>query len=344
LGIYYGDEPAGKMLDGYVEFKNETTGESIIKTMYGDVVLEQPDGVVIHYEISGPIHLFLPVLPLDSNSTETQKDVYATFYPDGSIEIDETNATAKAIQFSVLSDYTTYSELLEKHPIKDNNQAAERFLARNQDNIQYLSDSTTVFTSDYALYWFDYLAGYDVVLTQMGWNHTVNQQIALSRGAANRQNKDWGIITTWKYQQPPYLDNKTQILTQMQTAYECGAKYFVLFNYYCADSGPYGTMENEHFEAVELFWNNVVKNPDVVHDSIKTDSVLVLPPNYGWGTRRPQDRIWGIFEPDEKTQQIWDKMQTVLQEHDLKIDIVYNDPKFSLAEHYQNIYYWNQQP
>ncbi|MCW4034849.1 MAG: hypothetical protein NWF03_05745, partial [Candidatus Bathyarchaeota archaeon] len=35
LGVYYGDEPAGKMLDDYVEFRNETTGESIVKTRYG---------------------------------------------------------------------------------------------------------------------------------------------------------------------------------------------------------------------------------------------------------------------------------------------------------------------
>jgi hypothetical protein len=34
------------------------------------------------------------------------------------------------------------------------------------------------FTSDYALYWFDYLAGYDVVFTQFGWNHTRAQDIA----------------------------------------------------------------------------------------------------------------------------------------------------------------------
>lgn len=343
LGVYYGDEPAGKMLDGYVEFKNLTTDNSIMKTMYGDVVLEQTDGVVIHYEIGGDIHLFLPVLPLDSNNTQTQTDVYATFYPDGSIKIDETNATSKTIQLSVLTNFTNYSKLLEMHPIKDNNQAAELFISRNQDNIEYLSDSTTVFTSDYALYWFDYLSGYDVVLTQIGWNHTLNQQIALSRGASNLQNKEWGMIITWKYQQPPYLANGTEILSQMRTGYETGSKYFVVFNYYEDNSGPYGTMKEEHFVALEQFWNDVVQNPKVVHGAIEADSVLVLPQNYGWGIRRIQDRIWGIYEPDNKTQQIWNIMQTLLQNHDLKIDIIYENSDYPLPQAYKNIYYWNRQ-
>jgi hypothetical protein len=63
--------------------------------------------------------------------------------------------------------------------------------------------SLAAFTSDYALYWFDYLAGYDVVLAQFGWNHTLAQDIALIRGAARLQNKSWGAIITWKYNKPP---------------------------------------------------------------------------------------------------------------------------------------------
>ena len=33
IGIYYGDEPGGKMLDGYAQFEDEETGYSIISTM-----------------------------------------------------------------------------------------------------------------------------------------------------------------------------------------------------------------------------------------------------------------------------------------------------------------------
>jgi hypothetical protein len=340
LGVYYGDEFGGKMLDGYVEFKNTTAGGSIMKTMYGDIVVEKPDGVVIHYEIEGNIHLYLPNSHQNSNSTDgTETGVYATFYPDGTIKVDESNASG---QTANLPDYANYEELLSLQPFKDVDEVADRFIARNQYNIEYLSKSTTVFTSDYALYWFDYLAGYDVTLVHMGWNHTVAQQIALVRGAATLQNKDWGIIITWKYKRPPYLDAGKEILSQMTTAYECGAKYFVLFNYYDDNSGPYGTMKEEHFEALESFWNDVVKNPHVVHGSIKAEAVLILPKNYGWGMRNPRDKIWGIFKADNKTQQIWDVMHSILEDHGFKTDIVYEDTKFPLPPEHQYIYYWDQ--
>jgi hypothetical protein len=49
--------------------------------------------------------------------------------------------------------------------------------------------SIPVFTSDCALFWFDYLAGYDAVFAELEWNHSRAQQIALCRGAVNVQNK-----------------------------------------------------------------------------------------------------------------------------------------------------------
>jgi len=43
-----------------------------------------------------------------------------------------------------------------------------------------------------------------------------------------------------------------------------------------------------------------------------------------------------------QAQQIWDLKQTTLQNHALKIDIVYEDTAYPLAEEYQNTYYWTQ--
>ena len=224
-------------------------------------------------------------------------------------------------------------------PFKDVNETAQRFIERDKSNIDYLKNNTKVFTSDYELYWFDYLSGYDVVLGQVGWNLTLSQQIAQIRGAAQVQGKEWGAVITWKYQQPPYLDTGTEILTQMRTAYECGAKYIVLFDYYDSDSNPYGTLQAEHFQALESFWNDVVKNPNEIQGSIKADSALVLPQNYGWGTRWKEDKIWGIFRADNQTIQIWDLMQTTLQKHGFKLDIIYSDIEFALPTQYQNVYY-----
>jgi hypothetical protein len=152
------------------------------------------------------------------------------------------------------------------------------------------------------------------------------------------QKKDWGVFITWKYQSPPYLDAGEEIVNQLTTAYECGAKYYVVFDYYEENSGPYGTMLEEHFKAMELFWKNIVKNPNVVQGSVKADSVIVLPANYGYGGRWGEDHIWGIFIADNQTRQIWNLMQSVLQEHGLQTDIVYADAGFPLPKYYQNIF------
>lgn len=203
------------------------------------------------------------------------------------------------------------------------------------------ANSLDAFVSDYALYWFDYLAGYDIVLAQAGWNHTLEQDIALLRGAARMQNKSWGEMITWKYRHPPYLDSGEAIYEQMSTAYECGAEYFMIFNFPTLEGNDYGLLLDEHFEALERFWNDVVKNPEVVHGSIEAESALVLPRNYGWGMRRPDDRIWGWWGPDEKSDQIWTLSRQLLEQYDLSLDIVYEDPEFPIQGKYSQIYYWN---
>jgi hypothetical protein len=204
-------------------------------------------------------------------------------------------------------------------------------------------DAIDVFTSDYVLYWFDYLMGYDVVFAQLGWNHTVEQDIALVRGAANLQNKTWGTIITWKYNHLPYLDTAENIYNQMVASYEAGADYIVIFNYPTYPEGnQYGAMTDQHFEALERFWNDIVKNPDVVHGSTEAEVVLVLPKNYGWGMRSPQDKIWAFWGPDENSEQIWNISRQLLTQYGTRLDIVYDDPAFPVTGKYQKIYYWNQ--
>lgn len=322
LGVYYGDEPAGKMLDDYVEFKNATTGDSITKTRYADITLQKSDGVIINYRLNVEINYYGP----------DEAAVY-TLYPNGTITTDTSANPNKQLPNSI-----TYDSLMQSKPFKTTNEVAEAFGNLTESKIAFLRNNTRVFTSDYALYWYDYLAGYDVILGQIGWNNTLAQEIGLLRGASKLQNKDWGIVITWKYNQPPYLGSGSEILNQMTTAYKCGAKYFVLFNYYEDQSGPYGTITDEHFMALESFWNNVVKNPQISQGSIKADSVLVLPQNFGGGMRWKEDIIWGIFITDAKAQGLWDSLQTNLSNHSLQLDIVYDDPEFPLTTDYQNVY------
>jgi hypothetical protein len=198
------------------------------------------------------------------------------------------------------------------------------------------------FTSDYGLYWFDYLGGYDVILAELGWNHTATQDLTLIKGAARLQNKQWGAIITWKYEQPPYLDTGPNIYEQMVQAYEAGASYITIFDYPTLDGNPYGVMQDEHFAALEAFWKNVVtaKTP-TVPDYRAADVALVLPKNYGWGMRTANDKIWGMWPADDKSPQIYALSRQLLTKYGLQLDIVYDDAAFPLAGRYSQVYYWN---
>ena len=198
------------------------------------------------------------------------------------------------------------------------------------------------FTSDYALYWFDYKGGYDVMWTQLGWNCSVTEQIDLVKGAARVQDKDWGAIVTWTFDQAPYLDSGNQIYTQMLTAYEAGAKYIVIFNYPVLQGNDYGIMNNDHFMALQRLWNDITKQERNIPDLSTPMAVLVLPNNYGWGMRRPDDVIWGFWGPDYKTLAIATITGTLLTQYGTQLDIVYDDPAYPITQiDYQKIYYWN---
>lgn len=213
----------------------------------------------------------------------------------------------------------------------------------NRGHISLNQYNITTITSDYALYWFDYVGGYDTLLTQVGWNISENSQISLVRGAATMQNKDWGAIITWKYNQPPYLDTGANIYNQMEMAYNAGAKYILLFDYpYNDTNNPYGVLTdtNGHFEALQDFWNQVVtkSTPTSAH----AQATLVLPYDYGWGMRRVDDKIWGFWGPDDKSPLIWNNTQMLLNKYGLLLDIIYDDPAFPIKGNYSKVYYWNQ--
>jgi hypothetical protein len=200
------------------------------------------------------------------------------------------------------------------------------------------------FVSDYGLYWFDYLGGYDVVLTQFGANNSIYQDIALTRGAANMQNKEWGAFITWKYDSIPYLDSGEEIYKQMTLAYQAGAEYIIIFDYPYFNDNPYGVLKDEHFNALEKFSKDLVINSNT-HPLVKkstANSALVLPRNYGWGMRWNDDVIWGYWGPDDNSPQIWNITQSLLTLFGIHIDIVYDDSAFPVAGKYSNIYYWNE--
>jgi hypothetical protein len=198
----------------------------------------------------------------------------------------------------------------------------------------------TAYTSDYGLYWWDYLGGYNVLFTELGWNCSVAEQIALVKGAARLQDKEWGAIITWKYDDAPYLDSGDQIYNQMLTSYQAGAKYIVVFNY-PYNGTDYGAMTDEQFIAIERFWNDITKKQFT--DLSAPTAVLVLPKNFGWGMRNPNDTIWGFWITDDRTQQVAIATSDLLAMYGATLDIVYEDPAYPVTNvSYQHVYYWNQ--
>jgi hypothetical protein len=225
----------------------------------------------------------------------------------------------------------------------DYSDAANRFVANitsSNSTVDAKSKGVPMFISDYALYWFDYLAGYDTVFVELGWNHSTTEHIALCRGAANMQGKDWGAIIVWTYRQEPYLAGHDKILEDMKAAYRAGAKYVVIFDYAENETGPCSTLEEEHFEAMQEFWTYVNANPDE-HGATRGQVAFVLPKDYGWGMRSETDNIWGLWPADEKAPAIWENLNKLIQKYSLELDIVYDDDRFNIGEKYSKVYFWN---
>jgi hypothetical protein len=198
-----------------------------------------------------------------------------------------------------------------------------------------------IFTSDYGLYWFDYRGGYESIFGEFVWNNS--RQIALSacRGAAHAQGKDWGVMVTWKYDKPPYIEDGQQLYDDLILAYKAGAKYAAVFNYPAI--GQYGIFTDEHFDALKNFWNYVKSNPKD-HGAQPGKVAYVLPEGYGFGLRRPDDNIWGVWGPDDLASKVWTDTNKLLSQYGLNLDIVYDDPEFisAVTNRYEQLFFWNK--
>ena len=194
-----------------------------------------------------------------------------------------------------------------------------------------------IFTSDYALFWYDYLACYNVVFAQFGWNNTRQLQIALCRGAATAHNSYWGAIVTWTYRQPPYIEKHEELYNDMVLAYNNGAKYILVFNF-PTNQTEYGLLTQDHLASMQNFWNYVQENPQPKQN---VDVAYVLPRDYGFGFRGPDDSIWGLWDPDELAPTIWNQANSLLETYNSQLDIIYETASTSVFKKYKEIVFWN---
>ncbi len=194
-----------------------------------------------------------------------------------------------------------------------------------------------LFTSDYTYYWYDYKAGYDVLFAQFGWNYSRQLNVALCRGAATAQNKDWGVIVAWTYNDWPYIGTGNELFEDMKLAYDNGAKYVLIFD--SDENYTQGILREEHFEALKQFWEYTQDNPRT--SKINNDRIAyVLPKDYGYGFRGPNDKIWGLWEADELSLEISYHLGYFLEEHGTNLDIIYDD-EIEFDSSYSKYIFWN---
>ena len=197
-----------------------------------------------------------------------------------------------------------------------------------------------LFTSDYSLYWYDYLGGYDTVFAEFALNYSRELNVDLCRGAATAQGKDWGVMITHSSTDFPYLESGPDLYKDMVFAYENGAKYIVIF-----DSDPNWTrdiLQPDQLTAMQQFWQYAKSHPRSI-SPISDRSAYVLPQDYAYGFRSPtEDRIWGLWSNDSLTLEVSMSMASLFQIFGKNLDIIYPNslqPPESLG--YKMLVYWN---
>jgi hypothetical protein len=237
-----------------------------------------------------------------------------------------------------------YRQLRVVHETSANyTDAANKYVNKLTEILRHIKDcciesgNLTLFTSDYALYWFDYKASYDVVFAEFGWNYSRQLNVALDRGAATVQNKDWGVMITWTYDDLPYIESGKELYDDLVLAYQNGAKYILVFD--TNKNYTKGILQEEHLEALRMFWNYINKNPRD-NDSLIDRVAFVLPNGFGYGFRGPEDKIWGQWESDVFSLEISYHLGYWLEEYETKLDIIYDD-ELELNDTYSKYIFWN---
>ena len=208
---------------------------------------------------------------------------------------------------------------------------------------EFISLNSTLMTADYVLYEFDYRAGYNVVLAEYAWNHSRPINTALCRGSATMQGKDWGVMITYTYDTPPYLESGPEMYSDLVTAYQNGAKYILVFDYAMKNNTQtsHGILQQEHLDALKQFWQYAKTHPRP-SNPVKERVAYVLPPDYGYGFRGPSDALWGLFGADNISSQIWnDVFYKYAQQYNQKLDIIYADSLNGAVWNYSKLIFWN---
>jgi hypothetical protein len=392
LGIYFSDEPGGKMIDkvtstlgsthiytnGFVSasvflYRNDTahgdidfyptgviqvseslTGTKTVQTFLNKTTNNQTYTATRPYTISSSDTKYYPNGTIthtatkynESDSSIIESNTYI-YQPNGVIHDREGNNVTDQ---GDISQFSSYQELYALYPLGSYANMADTFTNNTlydlRLNNQYMNksiintDFDNFFTSDYALYWFDYKSGYNTVFAEFVGNESRERHIGLCRGAAETLGKDWGVMVTWKYNQMPYLESGDELYNDLSLAYSSGAKYGIVFTY--PNITAYGTLTDGHFLALQRFWNTLKTNPSSFGRA-ESKAAYVLPADYGFGFRSANDTIWGQFPADDLSAKIYSDILTLTAKYGAGLNILYDGAETAAKlGGYSAVYYYNQ--
>lgn len=144
-------------------------------------------------------------------------------------------------------------------------------------------------------------------------------------------------MMTWMYDHPPYIGSGAQLYENLIMAYDGGAKYALVFDSNEDYTG--GILQQEHLDALKQFWQYIKANPRKsaqVGDRV----AYVLPKDYGYGFRGPNDRIWGLWEAGEFEFDVSMNLSYWMGQYRNSLDIIYEDGLESNVT-YRKYVFWN---
>jgi hypothetical protein len=102
----------------------------------------------------------------------------------------------------------------------------------------------------------------------------------------------------------------------------------------------YGILQQEHLDALKRFWQYIQENPRPT-EPIEDRVAYVLPKDYGYGLRGPNDKIWGLWEADNLSSKVWNDANSLVDQYGWKLDIIYEDALQPNGFRYSKLVFWN---
>jgi hypothetical protein len=135
------------------------------------------------------------------------------------------------------------------------------------------------------------------------------------------------------------MESGAELYNDLLLAYDNGAKYILVFDSNKDYTGS--TLTQEHLDALKNFYQYTQQNPRK-STPVNERTAYILPKDYAYGFRGPNDKIWGLWEADSLSAPMSTEMGNLLQQYDSKLDIVYQDALgLGNIQEYKSIICWN---